>query len=197
LSRVKITGGARGVVDHAGTRLLTDVAGSSGPEDQSQQVISTDLCSGSVAGENVPIAAVDTEGHPMRDREGHLVGAHRRGVIRYVLAVLAFGLLALYGANALRQDAPAVGVPLLITGLAGALGAAATAAAARWRPESRVQRSVRLAMLLTSAAVVVTGVALAPDGEERGFVIGVAAFLAVLLAAFALAAAPPRASGRT
>jgi hypothetical protein len=132
----------------------------------------------------------------MPDREGPLVGAYRRGVIRYALAALVFGLLALYGVNALRQDAPAVGVPLLVTGLAGALGAAVTAVAVCWWPESRVQRSACLAMLLASAAVVATGVALAPDGEERGFVIGVATFLAVLLAAFALAALPPRASRR-
>ena len=65
----------------------------------------------------------------MPDRQGRRVGACRRGVIRYASAALVFGLLAWHGVNALRQDAPAVGVPLLVTGLAGASGAAVNAVA--------------------------------------------------------------------
>ena len=121
-----------------------------------------------------------------------LISADRRGVIRYALAVLVFGLLAGSGADAFRQDAPALAAPMLITGLAGAVGAAVIAAAVYWRPDTRVQRAARLAMLMAAVAVALTGVASAPDGAERGFVIGVAALLAVLLAAFALVATPTR-----
>jgi uncharacterized membrane protein YhaH (DUF805 family) len=47
-------------------------------------------------------------------------------------------------------------------------------------------------MIVAAGAVVVTGIAMAPDGAERGFVIGVTAFLAVVLTVFPLVAVPAR-----
>ncbi len=119
-------------------------------------------------------------------------GADRRGVALYILAVLIFGLLAASGVDLLRKDAPGLAVPFLIAGVAGAAGAVVVAGAIYWRPTIRVQRTARAAMALTAVAVAGTGVALAPGGMDRGFVIGVAALLAVLLAVFALLAGPAR-----
>ncbi|WP_203784708.1 hypothetical protein [Paractinoplanes rishiriensis] len=100
--------------------------------------------------------------------------------LRYAAAIVIFGLLA----------ASAVGardllVPTVLTGLAGALGAAIIGVAG-----ARPQRAARIGMTAAAVVVVLSGVAFAPDGDERGFVIGVAAFYALLLAAFALVAGP-------
>lgn len=113
-----------------------------------------------------------------------------RGLFRYAAAVLVFGLLAAAGAQALPQDGPALAVPFLITGVAGAGGAAVIAVALHKGLHPRVQRITRLAMAVAAVAVAVTGVVFAPGGMDRGFVIGTAALLAVLLAAFAALAGP-------
>lgn len=122
--------------------------------------------------------------------------ADRRGVALYALAVLIFGLLAASGANLLRDDAPGLAVPFLIAGVAGAVGAVVVARAIYWRPVARVQRRARAAMAFAAVAVAASGVAFAPGGIDRGFVIGVAGLLAVLLAMFALLAGPTRRQGR-
>jgi hypothetical protein len=98
--------------------------------------------------------------------------------VRHLVAALVFGLLALSG----TQGTPALATPTLIAGAAGAAGSAVLFFA--FRP--RVQKAARIAMTVAAVAVVGTGIARAPDGEDRAFVIVVAAVLAALLAAFAL-----------
>ncbi|GIE97669.1 hypothetical protein Ari01nite_51340 [Paractinoplanes rishiriensis] len=114
------------------------------------------------------------------DRAGAAPGTLTAMPLRYAAAIVIFGLLA----------ASAVGardllVPTVLTGLAGALGAAIIGVAG-----ARPQRAARIGMTAAAVVVVLSGVAFAPDGDERGFVIGVAAFYALLLAAFALVAGP-------
>jgi peptidoglycan/LPS O-acetylase OafA/YrhL len=132
----------------------------------------------------------------MRGRGGNpATGADRRDAGRYALAVLIFGLLAASAVGLFRQDALGLAVPTVITGVVGAAGAAVVGVAAHRRPDARVQRTARVVMTIAAGAVAVTGVVLAPKGMDRGFVIGVAALLAVLLAAFALFAGPSRRPG--
>jgi hypothetical protein len=114
------------------------------------------------------------------------------GLFPYALAILTFGALAVSAVDHLRQEGTGLGVPFLIAGLAGAGGAAVVAAAIYWQLGARVRRATRTAMIVAAMAVAGTGVALAPDSTDHGFVIGAAALLAVLLAGFALLAGPVR-----
>ena len=125
----------------------------------------------------------------------------RRSVALHVFAVAVFAMLALSGAGAATQRAFGLAVPFIVAGLAGAVGAALIAAAV-WRSRrgepvpgdtathrnGAPQRTVRLAMAAAAVVVLAAGVLLAPGGMDRGFVISVAAFLAVTLALFALLA---------
>ncbi|MFG1605252.1 hypothetical protein [Actinoplanes sp. NPDC049265] len=122
----------------------------------------------------------------------------RRGLVLHELAIVVFGLLAWQGIDAIRADVGAMGVPMLIAGAAGLAGALAIVVPAlrwrhlgdppRWFTPARVQRAARIGMGLAAVAAVVAGVALAPRGLERGFVITVNAVVGGLLALFALLA---------
>ena len=110
----------------------------------------------------------------------------------HLLAVVVFALLVWSGVTMLHPYAYGMGVPSLIVGAAGSVGSLVIAVSV-WRgrtaaPGGRplVQTVTRLAMTAAAVAAVVAGVALAPGGMDRGFVIGVALFHAVLLAAYAL-----------
>jgi hypothetical protein len=99
-------------------------------------------------------------------------------------------------------------VPFMVTGVAGA-GGAAVIAVSVWRLQrgeagagaqgasgvriepdpggaTAAQRTARLAMAAAAVVTFIAGVMLAPRGMDRGFVISVAAGLAVALALFAL-----------
>jgi hypothetical protein len=116
------------------------------------------------------------------------------GLFPYALAILTFGALAVSAVDHLRQEGSGLGVPFLIAGVAGAGGATVVAAAIYWRLGARVRRATRTAMIVAAMAVAGSGIALAPDSTDHGFVIGAAALLAALLAGFALLAGPtPRA----
>ena len=134
----------------------------------------------------------------------------RRSVALHGFAVVVFAMLALSGAGLAAQGAAALAVPFFVAGIAGAVGAAVIAVSV-WRglagldgrgvrmepgpggaaaAERRAapQRTTRLAMAGAAVVVLVAGVLLAPSGIDRGFVIWVAALLAVALALFALLA---------
>jgi len=120
----------------------------------------------------------------------------RRSVALHCIAVAVFAMLAFAGSG-IAVGAPAVAAPFIVVGLAGAVGAGLIAVsvwrtqsqeAAAIKPSGPPQRTIRLAMAAAAVLALFTGVALAPQGVDRGFVIGVAAFLAALLALFALLA---------
>ncbi|MDG4832311.1 hypothetical protein O7627_23810 [Solwaraspora sp. WMMD1047] len=113
---------------------------------------------------------------------------------------MVFGLMAWTGVNGIGVGAQALGVPMLITGAAGATGALIVV----WsvlRPDltdgqrpparSNVQRVARIGMAVAAVATVAIGVGLAPGGWERGFVITVNIAIGGLLAVFALLAGEP------
>lgn len=127
----------------------------------------------------------------------------RRSAMLHGLAFLIFAMLAVSGATTAAPGLYGMAVPFMVTGTAGALGAALitvsvwrgqrgeTAApdgAAATGPSKAPQRAVRLAMGGAAVVALIAGVLLAPRGMDRGFVIGVAALLAVSLASFALLA---------
>lgn len=132
----------------------------------------------------------------------------RRSAWLHTLAVVIFSMLAWSGADLIARQAPALGVPFAIAGAAGSCGALVVVVTilrscsrpAPLRRAARVaQAAARLSVAVAAVAVTVTGVALAPSGMDRGFVISVSVFLAVLLVAFAVfagetprAARPPR-----
>lgn len=104
----------------------------------------------------------------------------------HTLAVVVFGLLAWSGADGIRSGAQALGVPMLIAGVAGSVGALVILSSLlRRRHGTADQRVARIGMAVAAAATVAVGVALAPAGWERGFVIAVNAGTGALLAVFA------------
>ncbi len=120
---------------------------------------------------------------------------HRSAAL-HGLAVVIFGLMTWRSFDLLRAGTQALGVPMLITGVAGATGALVIVASVLRRragtagshPSGRTQRAARIGMAVAAAAATVVGVALAPAGWERGFVIGVNTVTGGLLAVFALLA---------
>jgi len=119
-----------------------------------------------------------------RLRLGRSAGMH-------VLAAVVFGLLAWSGVAMLGPHSNGMAVPFLIAGAAGCVGSVVIAASVRrqratLRNGSGAQRAARLGMAAAAVAAMVAGFVLAPAGMDRGFVIGVALFHALLLAAYAL-----------
>lgn len=114
-----------------------------------------------------------------------------RGVSLHVLAGVVFGLLAWSGVVGLAQDVPALAVPSLIVGVAGAVRALSTVTGLlpAGGPARRVAGGVTL---LAAVAALATGLVLAPHGTDRGFVIAVSAVLAAALAAYAVLGEPVR-----
>ncbi|MBG0561510.1 hypothetical protein [Actinoplanes aureus] len=117
-------------------------------------------------------------------------GAARRRLHRsaalHGLAVVIFGLMLWSGVDLSIAGARALGVPMLIAGAAGSAGALIIMLSVlRRRRGTPDQRAARIGMAFAAVATVAVGVALAPDGWERGFVISVNAFTGGLLAAFA------------
>ncbi len=127
---------------------------------------------------------------------------HRSAAL-HGLAVVIFGLMTWRGIDVVVLGSEAVGVPMLITGGAGTTGALVILwsllrrrdRAANARPPGRMgaQRAARIGMAVAAGATVVVGVALAPAGWERGFVISVNTITGGLLAVFALLAGDERA----
>ncbi|MBQ1032454.1 hypothetical protein KBX26_20885 [Micromonospora sp. C97] len=117
--------------------------------------------------------------------------ARRRGG----LLVVAFGLLAYAGTTAVDAPTRALGLSWSIIGAAGALGVLTIMVAAR-RRAVRLADAARLMMAVAALAALAVGVALAPRGAERGFVIAVTGVLAAALAASALLAGDLRPKGR-
>ncbi|WP_328473053.1 hypothetical protein OHA21_11495 [Actinoplanes sp. NBC_00393] len=111
---------------------------------------------------------------------------HRSAAL-HGLAVVVFGLLAFTGVGTLGSGARALGVPVLIVGAAGSMGALIIMVSVlrRSRGTARTQRAARIGMVVAAVVAVAVGVALAPAGWERGFVITVNALTGVLLALFA------------
>lgn len=113
-----------------------------------------------------------------------------RSVWMHAGAAVVFGLLAWSGVTMLGPHSSGMGVPLLIAGAAGCIGSLVVAASVRrqratLRGGTRVQAAARLVMAAAAVAAAVAGVALAPGGMDHDFVIGVAVFHAILLAAYA------------
>ena len=129
-------------------------------------------------------------------------GADRRRLHRsaalHGLAVVIFGLMTWRGIDVVVLGSEAMGVPMLITGAAGTTGALVIvwsllrrrnpAADARTPGRLGAQGAARIGMAVAALATVVVGVALAPAGWERGFVISVNTITGALLAVFALLA---------
>ncbi len=129
-------------------------------------------------------------------------GADRRRFQRsaalHGVAAVIFGLMAWRSADLLGAGARALGVPMLITGVAGVVGALVIVSSvlrrarrtAEPRPPARIdaQRAARIGMGVAAVVTVAVGVVLAPAGWERGFVISVNAVTGGLLAVFALLA---------
>ncbi|MEH1014848.1 hypothetical protein V6U90_17265 [Micromonospora sp. CPCC 206060] len=152
----------------------------------------------------------------MPDISNGPIGLQRRRLghpgLLHALAVLVFGLLAWSGANAWGREVDGLAVPSLITGSAGSLGALVIVAVLLSRrrhgagptvgapaagPGVHVQAATRVSMGVAAVVALVMGVALAPSGTDRGFVISVAVFLSGALALFALLAGdPPGRPGR-
>jgi hypothetical protein len=138
----------------------------------------------------------------------------RRSAAQHGIAVVVFAMLALSGIGAAAPGLYGLAVPFIVTGVAGA-GGAAVIAVAVWRLQRQeagaevldgagvhpgsvpggaaatgrneaTQRTVRLAMAAAAVVALIAGVMPAPRGMDRGFVISVAAGLAVALALFAL-----------
>ncbi|MGW4499758.1 hypothetical protein ACWENR_14255 [Micromonospora sp. NPDC004336] len=132
-----------------------------------------------------------------------LRGRLTRVILVHGLLAAAFALLAAMGATSAARGARAFGLPWLIVGGAGALGALLVVVVA-WRLRDgpppaaprrwpvRWETSARLAMALAALAAATVGYAVAPAGSERGFVLGVNWTLAGALALFALAAGDVR-----
>ncbi|RLP86742.1 hypothetical protein EAD89_20860 [Micromonospora sp. BL4] len=133
------------------------------------------------------------------------VDAPRARLGRGLLAV-AFALLAYFGVTAPEHPAQGFGLSWSIIGTAGAVGVLASMLAARrWsrtgvparqRAALRVEAGARLLMALAAPAALAVGVASAPDGAERGFVVAVTAVLAGSLALYALVADDLRRAAR-
>ena len=123
-------------------------------------------------------------------------------------AVMVFAMLALTGTVIATQGRYGLALPMMVTGLTGAAGAAAITAQV-WRAQASIgvrpgtgvpgavpgserreppQCTIRLAMATAAVVALIAGVLLAPGGIDRGFVISVAALLAAALALFALLA---------
>jgi hypothetical protein len=126
----------------------------------------------------------------------------RRSAALHAFAVVVFAMLALMGGTAAAAGLLDLAVPAVVTGLAGAVGAALITRAV-WRQQDEQytesdlvddvaagapQRTARLAMAGAAVVALIAGVLLAPTGVERDFVIWVAALLAGALALFALLA---------
>jgi hypothetical protein len=123
----------------------------------------------------------------------------RRSVAQHGIAVVVFAMLALSGVGVAGPGRYGMAVPFIVTGVAGATGAAVIAVAV-WRLQREeagvrpgggttneaAQRTVRLAMAAAAVVALIAGWMLAPQGMDRGFVISVAAGLAVALALFSL-----------
>ncbi|MEU8233969.1 hypothetical protein AB0C12_30655 [Actinoplanes sp. NPDC048967] len=123
----------------------------------------------------------------------------RRSAVQHGIAVVVFAMLALSGVGAAGPGRYGLAVPFIVTGVAGAAGAAVIAVTV-WRLQREqagvrpgggtvndaAQRTVRLAMTAAAVVAVIAGWMLAPRGMDRGFVISVAAGLAVVLALFSL-----------
>ncbi|GGN91909.1 hypothetical protein GCM10010112_78550 [Actinoplanes lobatus] len=106
--------------------------------------------------------------------------------VLHAMAVVIFGLLAWSGADGIRSGVPELGVPMLIAGVAGSVGALVILSSVlRRRHGTADQRAARIGMAVAAVVTVVVGVALAPAGWERGFVIAVNAGVGFLLAVFA------------
>jgi len=113
------------------------------------------------------------------------------------LFAAVFTLMALSSVGELTGQARGLAVPSVIIGTAGALGALALAwLILRQRAAGKAQRAVRLAMAAAAVTAAGAGVAFAPSGLDRGFVITVSAILAVVLALFALVAGSPQPADR-
>ena len=113
-----------------------------------------------------------------------------RSVWMHVAAAVVFGLLAWSGGTMLNPSSIGMGVSLLIAGAAGCAGSLVIALSVRrqratLKAGSRAQVAARLAMTAAAIAAAVVGAALAPSGMDHDFVIGVALFHAILLAAYA------------
>ena len=126
----------------------------------------------------------------------------RRSAAQHGIAVVVFAMLALSGAGTAGPGLYGMAVPFIVVGVAGAAGAAIIAVAV-WRLQreeagvpagagirpagnAAAQRAVRLAMAAAAVVALIAGVMLAPRGMDRGFVISVAAGLAVALVLFSL-----------
>jgi hypothetical protein len=140
----------------------------------------------------------------------------RRSAALHGIAVAVFAMLAWSGAGLAGPGLYGMAVPFIVTGVAGAVGAAVLAVNV-WRLQfeeagagdrdgadvrmdgaaaieriQATQRAVRRAMAAAAVVVLIAGVTLAPRGIDRGFVISLAAGLAVTLASFALLAGDRR-----
>lgn len=116
-----------------------------------------------------------------------------RDVPLHVLAVAVFGLLTWSGVVGLAQGVPALAVPSVIVGAVGAVRALVTVTGFAPSVTGRVARRVaRGVTLLAAGAALATGLVLAPDGMDHGFVIAVDAVLAAALAAYAFLGEPAR-----
>jgi hypothetical protein len=114
-----------------------------------------------------------------------------RDVPWHVLALVIFGLLGWSGVVGLDQGVPALAVPSLIVGGAGAVRAfLAVTGILPIATDPVTRRMVRAASVSAAAIALGTGFVLAPDGMDRGFVLGVNAVLAGALAAYAFLAEP-------
>ncbi|MBM0205311.1 hypothetical protein ACIA47_01700 [Micromonospora sp. NPDC051227] len=110
-----------------------------------------------------------------------------RARLRGGLLFVAFGLLTYAGVSAVDAPTRALGVSWSIIGMAGALGVPTIMFAAR-RRSPRLEDAARLLMAMAALAALAVGVALAPEGAERGFVVAVSGVLAAALALYALLA---------
>ncbi len=125
----------------------------------------------------------------------------RRSALLHGLAVLAFGLLGWSGAALIGRGVPGLAVPSLVAGTAGSAGALVILVAVLRRRAGRADRPTparpsrfgaqgvaRASMALAAVVTVVAGVAFAPAGMDRGFVISVAGLLGGARGWFALLA---------
>lgn len=139
--------------------------------------------------------------HPPSDRD--LRRRLDRMVLTYLLAVLVSGLVARAGFSALSVGGDAMGVPWLVIGSGGVIGAGTIIVAAWYArgglltvkvDRDRLDRAVllarlgRLLMLAVALGAAVASVLLAPTGGDRRLSLTVGIGLAGLLAVFALLA---------